>query len=542
MTDDPAAVLPQVKIEEWFREVHGTERWTTIYQSSKAAETGISLYACLVPPDQRSQSLRNPGWDLQIGSGRPGFSQGWHEGETITTYHRVAEPGDIEPIAIVRHFHHGRPDYVEISEDLRLLFNLYEDRTTGVFYEAEEDGDETAVIRVNPDKVEIRTSLLRRYLAARQMALVLQIDSGVWLRLAEDSSALTLPGERRISTGDLCLHFYSNLIEARRPFSRLLGKKIILPPERSECGLWPFEAPKEYVNFIVGEDERGRPIEHTCDPDVLANYFGANPGAPHYLTPVFFRREVLRKYYENSDRYEVEDGLIRCGGLWILRADNNHADHVVVFLGDLGRDIPVSEQRHWRPYNILPEERTLSETAFRRSFLGQFADATLPEHQFKYAYGSNNEAWRVTFGWPLFKELHPHDQHVLSSLRLPLANSANEFDGQVLDLAKLVVDSLNEEQIAALLPAPGPKDEKGIAKFERLLTNLQYPHVARDVTLLRTIQGVRSRGAAHRKGGDYDLSQAGLDPNDFHESFKLLLERCTQMLADLAAFASSQRS
>jgi hypothetical protein len=124
-------------------------------------------------------------------------------------------------------------------------------------------------------------------------------------------------------------------------------------------------------------------------------------------------------------------------------------------------------------------------------------------------------------------------------LRLPLSNTAREFDSQVLSLAKLVIDSLNEEQIAAVLEATGPKDEKGIAKFERLLTEWQYSHLTRDMALLRTIQGVRSRGAAHRKGSDYDLNQAGLDPSDFHESFKQLLQRCTQMLNDLVAFTET---
>lgn len=62
------------------------------------------------------------------------------------------------------------------------------------------------------------------------------------------------------------------------------------------------------------------------------------------------------------------------------------------------------------------------------------------------------------------------------------------------------------------------------------------------MALLRTIQGVRSRGAAHRKGSDYDLSAAGLDPSNFHASFKHLLERSTETLKHLAAFATAARA
>jgi hypothetical protein len=172
--------------------------------------------------------------------------------------------------------------------------------------------------------------------------------------------------------------------------------------------------------------------------------------------------------------------------------------------------------------------------------LGEFADADLPEHQFKYAYAATNETRQAAFGWPLFKELHRDDQHVLSSLRLPLSNIANEFDSQVLDLAKLLVDSLNEDQITSQLPNVKTKNEKGIAKLQRLLAAWEYPHLTRDIALLRTIQGIRSRGVAHRKGSDYDLTRAGLEPEDFHASFKQLLEQSTTMLRDLTSFSTSR--
>jgi plasmid stabilization system protein ParE len=540
MEDNLEAILLQSQIVEWFSDKYGNERWTTIYQSGSLAKTGVSLFACLIPVERCAKSLAEPSWDLRIGSGGPGFITEWRSGESVTYYRRMGEDEGIEPIALVRHFHHGRPDYVEISEDLRLLFNLYEDRSRGLFYEVEEDGNEVEVIRILTGKTEIRTALLRRYIAARQLALVLQIESDVWAKLDKGAPLPKLPEEQRVSTNQLCYHFYSDIIHHNQVFSRLLGKKVVLPPDRSECGIPPFDAPKEYIDFIVGEDERGRPVEHTCDPDVLSNYFGANPGAPHYLTPVFFKREVLRKYYENSDRYEVQDGRVGSHGMWHLQLDNNHPDHVVVFLGDLGRDIPTSEQRYWRSHNIKPEERGLSETAVRRSFLGEFADAESAEHSFKWAYDAINEPWTAAYGWPLFKELHPDDRHVLSSLRLPLANTADEFDSQMLDLAKLLVDSLNEEAIVTALATPPKKDDKGIAKLEQLLRQWGYSHTERDMALLRTIQGVRSRGVAHRKGSDYDLAQAGLDPDDYHQSFQLLFERCTQMLSDLEAHAKEQ--
>jgi hypothetical protein len=48
------------------------------------------------------------------------------------------------------------------------------------------------------------------------------------------------------------------------------------------------------------------------------------------------------------------------------------------------------------------------------------------------------------------------------------------------------------------------KDEKSIAKLERWLRQEGYEQVDRDVKLLRDVQTLRSKTAAHRKGSDYE--------------------------------------
>jgi len=99
-----------------------------------------------------------------------------------------------------------------------------------------------------------------------------------------------------IDEGDVRLAYHgSNGIlggAADRYFTRLVGKRIISPPPVEKAGLPPFDGPQEYSHFIIGIDAEGDAVEHTCDPDQLANYFGKNPDAPHFLTPVFFRRDA----------------------------------------------------------------------------------------------------------------------------------------------------------------------------------------------------------------------------------------------------------
>jgi hypothetical protein len=234
----------------------------------------------------------------------------------------------------------------------------------------------------------------------------------------------------------------------------------------------------------------------------LSNYFGANPGAPHYLTPVHFRGEVLTKYYSHPDRYSVEDGYLRAGGLWGLKMDNDHADRVVVFLGDLGRDLPAIERDYWRSFNIAPEGPALSKTAFTRSIRGWFADPSRPDLAFKNLFRYFSEKWNEKFGWDLFLPLSKDDLHHLTALRIPINNDQAEFDAQVQSLTKLLVDSLNEAILAKELSLP--PETKGISKLEAFLKVKNVKETSAIIAFLRNLQALRSTGVAHRKGSNYE--------------------------------------
>ena len=109
----------------------------------------------------------------------------------------------------------------------------------------------------------------------------------------------------------------------------------------------------------------------------MANFFGKNPEVPQFVTPVFFSKEVLRKYYDDPDIFSIEDGHLRCGGLWGLQIDNHHKDHVIVLLGDLGY-LSHDEQLYWRHFNVSPTG-TFSKTIFKRYFLTEFAEPEIAD-------------------------------------------------------------------------------------------------------------------------------------------------------------------
>nr|MDT0663925.1 hypothetical protein [Micromonospora sp. DSM 115978] len=351
---------------------------------------------------------------------------------------------------------------------------------------------------VADSEILIRTKLLRQFQSARQLDLLLFIDS---VRFGEGGQEV--PEVAEWSSEFQRSGRYTNNMTGQ-PFTRFLGTKVIPPASLEKCGIWPYDKDEDqnYPEFIIGVDVDGDDIRHTCNPAALANYFGLNPGALNYLTPVAFRREVLQKYYDRPELYTVDDGHLFCASLWSLKIDNNADGAVVVFLGDLGRDLPHQERGYWQSFNILPDV-PLSAPAFSRAFLGQGTEPTATDLRVRSAYARLREAWSAEYGWDLFRKPEEADSGLLKRLRLPLNDSQTEFETSIRILAQLMCDAINERAIQAELPDQQP-NEKGISKLERWLRGRGYSNIDRDVKFLRNLQELRSKVTAHRKGSDYE--------------------------------------
>lgn len=326
-------------------------------------------------------------------------------------------------------------------------------------------------------------------------------------------------------------------------FSRLLGKRAIPPLPKEKSGFWGFaeEEVKQHVEFIIGVNDHGANVSHTSDPDALANYFGANPGAPHYLTPVHFRKTVLDKYYQQPGKYTVGDSVLWCGRLWCMYIDNHHDDKVCAWLGDLGRDLTYEEQLHWRSHNIAPVG-SVSKTFFRRQMMAEFADSDRPEHLFHEKYGALIAISRERLGWPLLLPLSPEDAHFAQSIRVPSTDEQKDFDDLVLGLTKMLIDSLNEQQLNALIP-PGAASgvRGGIAKLEAALSARAVDGFAEHIRFLRKLQSLRSTGSAHRKGSNYQkiAAEFGVESDTLRSVFGGILRRAIELLNHLKSVVTS---
>lgn len=511
MKKDSEEYLLQTDLRGMFAANLEAANWTPAYLNFRDDGQNGGFFAAFVPSGKAPTLLKDFGWDISKGDCRPSVWTRTENGKDIAEYHHYTEPGQIQPIVLDRTFNGIKPSCCEIQEEFRLYHNLYYDHANSKYIKIHDDGNEEDIVLVEKDNIMIRTKALRQFAAIKEMAIVLFVDS---VRFSPIPLSAIKEPERYTEGRTEAFTYFVRVSDndfsktpAKQSFSRFLGKRIIAPLPVEKSGIWPYDQePKQFESFIIGADRNGEPTEYTSDPDKLANYFGANPDAPNYLTPVFFRKEVLNKYYAQPDKYEVTDGHLCCGGLWGLRMDNDHSRQVVVYLGDLGKDLSYDEQKYWRTFNILPEGG-VSKTCYMRSIRGWFVDPETPDLCFKHELSRFNEEWKKTRGWALFLDLSAADQHFLTALHLPTTNEQAEFDQQVLALTKVLIDSLNEAELARQCKAL-PDGAKGIDKLEAYLKQAGNASVGSIVGFLRDLQALRSSGVGHRKGERYEKVSA----------------------------------
>jgi len=129
------------------------------------------------------------------------------------------------------------------------------------------------------------------------------------------------------------------------------------------------------------------------------------------------------------------------------------------------------------------------------------------------------------------------DPSLAEEVRL-LAEDQAEFDEQIKNLTKLLVDALNEESIQAELPTR-VKDERSIGKLTRWLERARQPNAGQHIEFLRKLQAIRSKSAAHGKGSDYEklMRRLGYLGRPLSAVFDEILTEAAAMIDDLREWA-----
>jgi len=310
-------------------------------------------------------------------------------------------------------------------------------------------------------------------------------------------------------------------------FGRVIGKDVV-EPYRGINGD-PRAPSAGHEHFIIGRDRNGVELQASADETL---------GEAPFLTPVYHRAEVLRRYYDSPGRYTVRTGYLQCLELWGIPFDRRKDDLVQVYLGDLGH-IPHIEQRHWRAQNVAPPGGGISVERFRRDFGVEWVDpAGDPAFDFKRAMRATNEAAIAKFGRSLYRPLEKGDAFIYDGLRVPVSDGPEESDAQLTGLAKATIESFDNDLLRSEIPADvDTTNAQSIALLEKMLQSWGAVDIAAIVGPHKELQAMRSTGSAHRRGGRAEnvLRRGHLLDLDNKELVAEIMRRMTSALELLAA-------
>ena len=520
------------------------EEWITVYKSFIEEKRGyINSITVIVDEEKKQKHSQNFYWFASTDSGRPGIIEynvpdKWidklkarlfkkseirfnisiffkkpvqlkirekikklvlsYKTRKIREYQRFGEIG-VESLVYIRTFN-NRPAYIEISEEFRHYFNLYEDRKQNVFFSFDSSGNPIEVIKIinkgeKDEEVKIRRKYLNEFLYVKKMWLCVQFNYNRTVYQSLDS--ITEQFKSRDSNYIYCIRSIRSHDKLQ---INLCGKRFINYDEIKY--LW-YEKEKKYEEFSF-IDHNGEEKSFTCEEDEIAPIFhDKETGVPDYMTLISFKKDVLKKYYDKPSQYSVKGNYLDCQGLWGMPMDIQD-DRVVVYLGDLSK-IPYEEQKYWRSYNII-EKAGISQEAWERDIEGKWnVETDQLDFFFKETYKQFNQNWYKKYNWYFFKLLSDNDKHCLDSLRVPLNEEQSEFDTQVLNLAKMFIESINIKKIKETFPASYEKDKKSSKTIDVLKEWLISKNIRADNMLefLRQLQKLRSKGSAHIKDRDY---------------------------------------
>ncbi|WP_241197479.1 hypothetical protein [Streptomyces sp. ADI91-18] len=515
-------------------------QWVTVlHDTLDGRDFGIGSYLTTVPGSEHA--LAQPSW-THGSVGRAGAYQDATGGV-------IFDDGLSDAAEHAEFFVHRRrhqPRHVEPTIEFTPSFLWYFDavpRPDGSWYSLDDAGRDQELVRIHRTEADLRIEIaalpLRRYLAARQRVLVIQYDRVTRLDEVPD------PKIDGVDHGEL--HHYAfhsgDLSGSDRPgFVRLVGKHLVLPIDVNPADLgYAHSREEKYPEFIIGVDAAtGQNITSTCNPAQLSNNF-TDRGTPHYLTRVYFRRDVLRRYTSEPSRFQVDTHRLSCLGLWGISIGRNEEGLVEAYLGDLGRDLPSAERSHWLSFNE-PPKGGIDEARRQRDILGQWHDSPpSPLRRLAQARQDFSTVLARITGQPIYRTWDAADQIAFDGLHMPTSSEQQETDGQILTLAKGVIDYLDVKAIRKL-PGADPKGTtlNCLDAWARSTGADSEPLIAP----LRLLQGLRSTGVAHPRDKDWaaTLVRAGLETMKPDDQFVELVNRTADALEALAQLAEAQNS
>ena len=518
---------------KWLKKDKRRAEWTTVYKRNEEKYSPENIFAIMFPKSLEKRFLKHPEWSLNATQFRPGYA---HYSDRPPKYFRWGIDSKFEPITYQCFYNNLYPTQMKLIEEFKLFFNLSFLDKSSELIGVDLGSNENLVAQISENEIKIKTEFLRKFLHAKNLVLGIQLDNFRYT----SKEFKSLPIDRFSALNEKTKNYTYNINFQNSSFfgdknqktnARFLGKCILEGFKELQI-LTPFQEMENIDNcdFIVGINlDNGNPILESC----VKSEIDAGNEKYDFFTPVYFKREVLIKYYSNTNRYTVEDNSISFKGSWRLNIDNNSDECIVVYLGDL-RILPYEDQLYWKSFNIKPNDDNISVRKFKLDFLSVYTEPEIEDLKFKNKYKQLNDVWKKKFGFKIYSELHFDDIHCFKSIRIPLNNEKAELDNLILNLAKLMIDYLNIKELN-LKTNDSKKSLKSLEKLKFFLERKDSSKATEIIQFLKNLQSLRSTGSAHRKSSDYikAMKRIGIYNTTEKVAFKIILQEALKTIENL---------
>jgi hypothetical protein len=432
---------------------------------------------------------------------------------------------------MVEHRPHTRSGWLEPIQSFVLYWDLWPQHEDGnvTWFEDDDDGLPVAVARFRMSgydgtftrgTLEIRRDRLLAFCARYDFDLVIFDEQNVEAPgLAEDWREEERTGQR----------YWRAWASGRRlglDRTRAVFRCVTViehPPIEQTRQPWDDDELSEPLRYPVGYDDAGNVIDGTYPPT-------------EFLTPIFFSRNVLDRYYGDPRVFGVDTSQVS-GGRWSLSIAETEAGTIQAYIGDVA-ELPPAVQRHWHAYAIAPEGR-IPEWRIRTDFLAEFVD--IPElgpiGAVKRAIAAANAAAEARYGVPLYRrEVDAVHVGKIETLRVPANGSMDAFADELATLALLVVEHLDVDFLTA---ADAPAGDGTLARLALLVAQLRGIGVEQGRELiggLFAVQTLRSTVVVHRTGekAEAALQRAEISRTNLIAGFIRLAERAAASIEAVA--------
>lgn len=478
-----------------------SEDWITLYEENTQRnwENDIFTFCALTDKEyiDNTRYLENFEWEFAPDSfGKAGFG-------TYGTY----ENGEIkEELYFFDGVTHDNFEYLIALRTFEKYDKCVEINPKFVWYGNLVKGKEgyynpisdELVIKVCERKIMVQREYLKDFLCAYQKVCVIACDHRRWFNSSNDV------GEQNSNIKGKNVFLAYNISTCSGSSTgygycaSIIGKTVIMPFKKPHHPDYKyFTEQEQYEDFIVDYDEdEDETVYYTCNGKELANFFGANPEAPHFLTPVYFKIQVLDRYKNDSRNYTITDSTINFLSEWSIPFNVNKENIVSVWLGDLGR-IPYKEQQYWKAYNI-PPKGGMDQKFIDRQLRNKWTDASRIEAKLVPTLNKLNAIISEKYGDVIFKVLSDADKEIYNTFMLPTNYSMPEYQSFLLKLCKLVSESINTSLIKKSMGENFDENVKGsVLQLGMFLEHIGIDKERKISSSIKKVQDSRNKLAGH---------------------------------------------